>query len=107
MSRKRKNNQFYVGKGGYKTDKGWKPMRAEPMSNIDTYDKRNGKFKSRRRFGKDGHAEKDLDTAHIKVPYDHVHDVSNGFHTDNHRKPTKSERREIDKAKKKRRFWND
>lgn len=46
-----------------------------------------------------------MDVADNHRPYDHVHDISNGYRIKQPRKPTKLERKEFKKAKKKRRFF--
>ncbi len=102
MSRNRVNNQFYVGKG-YKSDKGRKPTTGAPNSNTDTYNKKDGKFKTRRRYGSDGYPVKDLDIKHNENESDHVHKWT-GIHRGEHESLSKSERRELNKAKRKRRF---
>ena len=60
----------------------------------------------RRKYGKDGYAEKDYDVSNYHKEYDHIHDISplTGRNPVD-RKPSKKEKREIDKAKKKRRIW--
>ena len=79
-------------------------MKWHPKSYIDTYNAENGKFRSRRKFGKDGWAYKDMDTADKKHPRDHVHDIHKGNRFDA-RPPSKAEKKEFKKAKQKRRFW--
>ncbi len=74
-------------------------------SNLDTYFKMDGTFKSRRKYDKNGKAVKDLDIKHKPNECDHVHDIENSNRSKIHRNPTKSEQREINKAKKKRRLW--
>lgn len=109
MSRKRKNNDFHVFKGG-KNDNGTTPLRGAPNTNLDTYDKRNGRFKSRRKFGRNGNAYVDLDTGHTcGVKQDHAHDidVNNKMQprSKEHRNLTRSEKRELNRAKRKRKGW--
>lgn len=108
MSRKRKNNDFHVFKGG-KNDKGHTPLYGAPNTNLDTYDKRNGRFKSRRKFGRNGNAYVDLDTGHIcGVKQDHAHDIDvskSNPRSEVHRKLTRKEKREINRAKQKRKGW--
>ncbi|MDE6441609.1 MAG: hypothetical protein K2L12_02525 [Clostridia bacterium] len=111
MSRKQKRNFFHLFKGG-KDDKGTTPLHGAPNTNLDTYDKRNGRFKSRRKFGKDGNAFVDLDTKHTcGVDYDHAHDINvknkKQPRSSEHRKLTRKERREVNKAKRKRKGWNN
>ncbi len=95
--------QFFHGKGISKTPFGQKPMKWVPRTHIDTYSTVTGMFRSRRKFGSDGWAYKDLDTADNHKPYDHVHDIHKGKRFDD-RKPNKAEKKEFKKAKKKRRF---
>ena len=101
----RRYEKFYHGKGIKKNDTHSKPMTAEPNSFIDSYVKKNGKFASRRKFDSTGRAIVDLDAGHNHRPFDHVHDLITvfDFHKD-YRLPTKRERKEFKKAKKKRRF---
>lgn len=109
MSRKRKNNFFHIFKGG-KDDKAVKPLQGAPNTNLDTYDKRDGRFKSRRKFGNDGNAVVDLDTAHIEGTNDHAHDIDVNKkqpRSDEHRNLTRKEKREINKAKRKRKGFNN
>ena len=104
MGRKVKYNYFFKGKG-FKTDKRVSSFKGEPNTNLDRYDKRNGKFVSRRKFDNIGNAVKDYDVSDLHKKYDHVHDII-GFNRDtNDRVPTKKESKEIKKAKKERRFW--
>ena len=100
---KRSYKQFHHGKGISKTPFGQKPMRWFPFTYIDTYNVKTGRFRSRRKFGKDGLAYKDMDTADLKHPSDHIHDIRKGKRFDA-RNPNKSEKKELQKAKRKRRF---
>ena len=102
MSR-RPYKQFHHGKGIPKTQYKSKPFKWIPFSYIDTYNAYTGKFRSRRKFGSDGWAYKDMDTPDDHKPYDHVHDIKNGKRAKD-RKPNKQERKAFEKAKKKRRF---
>ncbi len=95
--------QFFYSKGMPKTTLGRKPMKWFPWSYLDAYNTETGKFRSRRKFGPDGWAYKDMDTADNHKPYDHVHDICKGKRFDD-RKPSKAEKKEFEKAKKKRRF---
>jgi hypothetical protein len=99
-----------VYKGG-KNDSGLTPLFGVPNTNLDTYDKRSGRFKSRRKYGNDGNARVDLDKAHSnKYPFDHAHDINTNNdlpRSEYHRPLTRQERREINKASKKRRFWKN
>ena len=66
---KKPYKQFYHGKGISKTPFGQKPMKWIPWSYLDTYHTDTGKFRSRRKFGFDGWAYKDLDTADNHKPF--------------------------------------
>lgn len=96
--------QFFHGKQISKTTHGSKPMKWIPWTYIDTYNAQNGRFRSRRKFGFDGWAYKDMDTADERHPYDHVHEIIYGIRSKKPRFPNKSETIELQKAKKKRRF---
>lgn len=74
------------------------------MTYLDTYNIDTGAFRSRRKFDKDGYAYKDMDTADNLHPDDHIHEIYKGNRSKNPRKPNKAEKREFQKAKKKRRF---
>lgn len=95
--------QFFHGKRIPKSSHGRKPMKWIPKSYLDTYNAESGKFRSRRKFGADGWAYKDMDTADEMHQQDHVHDIHKGNRFDA-RKPSKEEKKEFKKAKKKRRF---
>jgi len=101
MSKKKGHIGFVVGKG-VRGDV-HVPMQGPPNTNMDRYRKNNGKFFSRRKFGPDGYAIKDYDVADAHKQQDHVHDIR-GKRIVTDRAPSKKERREINKAKKKRRF---
>lgn len=103
MSRK-PYKQFHHGKGILKTLFGQKPMKWFPWTYIDTYNSDTGKFRSRRKFGFDGWAYIDMDTADEKHPHDHIHEISRGNRSKKPRLPNKTEKTEFQKAKKKRRF---
>ena len=101
----RKYKSFYHGKGIPKNDKLAKPLQAESNTFVDTYDKKTGIFKSRRKYNSQGSAYRDLDAGHEHRPFDHVHDFSSK--EDIHKKfrlPDKREEKEFKKAKRKRRF---
>ena len=100
---KKPYKQFFHGKGILKTVFGSKPMHSKPNSYIDTYNSDTGNFRSRRKYGEDGWAYKDMDTADNHRPYDHVHDIYRYDRSDA-RHPNKHEKKEFTKAKKKRRF---
>ena len=53
-------------------------MKWFPWTYIDTYTADTGRFRSRRKFGSDGWAYKDLDTRDNHKPHDHVHDIQKG-----------------------------
>lgn len=106
MSKKKSNPLFHHGKNIPKTDSPITPMKGEPNTNLDKYGKRDGKLRSRRKFGGDGNAVKDLDVAHKHNPQDHAHDIKNKERSGG-RPLTKKEAKEFQKAKKKRRFWKD
>ena len=97
---------FHFGKGKTKNGKRDKPLTGEPNTYLDTYRKKNGKFHSRRKYGANGNAVVDLDVATQVHPDDHAHDI-NGNNRAKSRPLTESEHAEIEKAKRKRRFWNN
>ena len=94
--------KFYHGKGIPQNDTSSKPLKAEANSFIDSYIKKNGKFASRRKFDGTGRAYVDLDAGHEHRPFDHAHDLINvkDFHMD-YRFPTKQEKKEFKKQKRK------
>lgn len=100
---KRSYKQFHQGKAFPKTSENKKPMKCFPLTYIDTYNIKTGNFRSRRKYGKDGWAYKDMDVTDRHRPYDHVHDIYKGSRS-NARDPNKIEKKELKKAKKKRRF---
>ena len=104
--RKHRKGTFRVGKGIKPTDKGHAPLVGAPNSNLDTYYKESGKLHQRRKFGADGQAVKDYDAANFRHDRDHVHDFNGTIRGKNSRDLTKQERREFEKAKRKRRVWN-
>ena len=95
--------QFHYGKDYPKTASKSKPVKWIPNSYIDTYNIKTGRFRARRKFDKNGLAYKDMDTADEKHPCDHVHDIYKGNRFDG-RTPNNAEKKEFEKAKKKRRF---
>lgn len=95
--------QFFHGKGIPKNTHGKKPMKWVPSTYLDTYNAKTGRFRARRKFGEDGWAYKDMDIADDHKQYDHVHDIYRGRRSDD-RKPSKTEKKEFRKMKKKRRF---
>lgn len=74
-------------------------VRASLRCNAET-----GAFRYRRKFGDDGQAYKDMDTAGSHRPYDHIHDWKGKQRAKVPRKPNKQEKAELKKAKNKRRF---
>ena len=102
---KRPYKQFFHGKNIPKSNYGQKPLRWIPGTYLDTYHSETGQFRSRRKYGSDGYAYKDMDTADMHRPYDHVHDFVDRKRASVPRNPTKAERREFTKAKRKRRFF--
>lgn len=100
---KKPYKQFFHSKAISKTAYDRKPMKWIPWTYLDTYNAESGKFRSRRKFGSDGWAYKDMDTPDEHKPYDHVHDINKGQRASD-RRPNKQERKEFEKAKKKRRF---
>ena len=105
MSKKKKETKlFHLGKG-IKTDKRLTPRKGEPNTNLDTYGKDDGKIRNRKKYGKDGFAVKDLSVGHKDHnKEDHAHDYNNEKRSEK-RALTAKEKRELEKAKKKRRFW--
>ena len=101
---KKPYKQFYHSKGLSKTSFGQKPMKWFPRTFLDTYNTETGYFRSRRKYGYDGWAYKDMDTADEKHPFDHIHDINHGDRSKKPRIPNKNEKTELRKAKKKRRF---
>ncbi len=97
---------FHIGKNKLKYGTQNKSMHGAPNSNLDTYNKKTGRFHSRRKYGASGHAVVDLDVATKVHPNDHAHDIKGNNRADG-RPLTRKERREVNKAKRKRRFWNN
>ena len=97
---------FYFGKGISKSDSQRTPIKGAPNTNIDFYEKKTGRFHRRRKIDSKGQAYKDLDMPDINESARHVHDYSENGKRSKLRNPTKKESREIEKASKKRRFWN-
>ena len=103
---KKPYKQFFHGKNIPKSVYGNKPMRWIPWTYLDTYNSQNGRFRSRRKYGYQGFAYKDMDTADEVHPHDHIHEIKDGIRSKTIRLPNKSERAEFYKAKKKRRFFS-
>jgi len=100
-----KENRVYHSGKGIKNDDRRTPFVGEPNTNLDTREKRSGKLTQRRKFGPDGKAKVDYDVAHKSHrDYDHGHDIV-GKERKEARPLTKKEKREIEKAKKKRKVW--
>ena len=109
MGRKPKFNFFFIRKGKPKTNERLTEFEGEPNSNMDKYDMRNGKFVSRRKFNNEGKAYIDLDVATPVHNFDHAHDIdadkqSRSFPRE---ELSRKERRELRKAKRKRKGWNN
>lgn len=85
-----------------------KPLKGPAKTNLDVYNKKNGELVQRRKYDEAGFACKDLDKRHKshKESLDHAHDIEEGKRGPK-RALTKQEQRELAKASKKRRFWND
>ena len=98
---------FFHGKDYPKSNLKNKPLQGAPNSFLDTYSVKSGRFVSRRKFGADGLAYKDLDVADNHRPYDHVHKIHGTKRSINPDHPNKQERLEFKKAKKKRSFFDD
>ena len=101
---KKKSKFLYVGKGIPKTDNFCSPIKGAPNSNIDFYYKADGRFHRRRKIGKHGRAIKDYDMPDVHKHSVRVHDYDASRRIED-REPTKKECQEINKARKKRRFW--
>lgn len=103
MKKEKGHDSFHLEKGkkgDYHTS-----FVGYPNSNMDTYRKKDGHFIGRRKYGRDGYAIKDYDTADSHKNYDHVHDITRASgRNSKERKPDKREAREINKAKRKRRI---
>ena len=99
--------QIYHGKNLQKTNKGSKPKEWIPNTYIDTYNAYTGRFRSRRKFGKNGYATMDMEVGDEHRPYDHVHDYVSNKRNEIPRLPNKKEEVEFRKAKVKRRFLDD
>ena len=96
--------QFHYGKDYPKIASKSKPFKWIPNSYIDTYNIETGKFRARRKYGKNGLVYKDMDTADSHRPYDHIHDWNGKQRAKQPRIPNKQEKTELKKAKRKRRF---
>ena len=104
MKKNKSSKQFFFGKNLPKSDSQRSPVKGEPNSNIDFYNKKDGSFHRRRKIGSSGIAIKDLDNKDGHKDRFHVHDYI-GYDRQEQREPSKQEAREFNKAKRKRRFW--
>lgn len=104
MGKKRNGpDKFYQGKG-VKSIAVRTPLTGAPNTNLDFYEINTGKFRGRRKFDKNGNAEKDLDIKHKGHKNgDHVHRYVGQIRC-SPEELNKKEKREIKKAKKKRRL---
>ena len=106
MRRRKQTKLFHIG-AGVKNDDARTSLEGKPNTNLDTYRKEDGKFTSRKKYGEDGRAKKDLDAGHYDHNQkDHAHDYNGNKRSAERENLTKQERRELNKAKKKRRFWD-
>lgn len=106
MSGKKKKTTkvFYIGKN-IRSDSRLTPIKGEPNTNLDIYGKSDGKLRTRKKYGKDGFAIRDLDVGHYNHNKgDHAHDYHGVFRSEK-RSLSKKEKSELKKAKRKRRFW--
>ena len=103
---KKEYNRYTVGKNYPKNTSSRTPICGAPNSNLDTYDRSTGMLVQRRKFGRDGYAERDLDRAHPshRVKKDHAHDYP-GRSRGPERPMSSQEKREFGKASRKRRFY--
>ena len=99
-------NIYYHGK-----NTGWKqkthkdnPTKGAPNTNIDFYNAKTGRIHRRRKLDNSGNAYLDLDVADKRHVKDHAHEwkQNNKNIRDKSRNLTKREKRELEKAKKKR-----
>ena len=109
MGRKPKFSFFFVRKGKKKVNERITDFNGAPNSNMDKYDMRNGKSVSRRKFNSKGKAYIDLDVATPKHDFDHAHDIDadKKIRSSPRKKLTRKERRELNRAKRKRKGWNN
>ena len=105
MGKRKTTTIFYVGKNLEKSDSVHSPITGERNSNIDFYNKATGDFHRRRKIGKSGNAIKDYDAPDLHKSKIHVHDFVGKQRITEDRAPNKQEQREINKARKKKRFW--
>lgn len=108
MSKKHKpNNYFHVGTFVRKNDRVLTPLRGAPFGHLDTYVKRTGRIYRRRKYKWNGRAYVDLDVAEKHKDYDHAHDIKGNNRSKDDRPLTKREKRELNRLKKKRRYWKN
>lgn len=105
MRKKKTTKIFYIGKNIPKNDSARTPIKGEPNSYIDFYDKKTGCFHRRRKLNEKGLACQDLDMPDYVEKTRHVHDYSEQGLRSKGRKPSKKEQKIMNKASKKRRFW--
>lgn len=106
MGKKIKNRFFHIGKNT-RHDNQRTSITGFPNSNLDTYEKSTGNFKSRRKYDDTGKASKDLDVGHYDHnKIDHMH-----YYSENGRSGeiplSKKDKVELEKCKKKRKWWLD
>lgn len=103
--RGKSNTIFYHGKNIPKSDSNRTPIRGEPNSFIDFYDKKTGFFHRRRVIGSKGLATRDYDMPDYIEETKHIHDYSESGKRGEGRSPSKTELKHMNKASRKRRFW--
>ena len=102
MTKKTKGkNLHYLGKGI--RGEGHTKLDGAPNTNLDIYQKDDGRLRTRRKFGADGKAFVDLDAPSYFHSQGHAHDIVDGERK-NKRSFNERERREFNKAKRKRRI---
>ena len=107
MSKKKKGTSLFHQGKERKDDICHTSFNGPSNTNLDTYRKGDGRLHQRRKYGADGYAVKDYDMPDYSKKYEHVHDISRETGRGEKRPPNKKEQREINKAKRKRRFWKD
>jgi hypothetical protein len=104
-----KEGKWFHGKGIKPTASQRRaPIEGVPNTNIDFYNEKTGTLHRRRKIGENGKAKKDMDVGYpnSRESNDHVHDWDNNKRSPK-REPTKQEKRELDRAKRKRRSKNE
>ena len=105
--RKTETKLFHVG-AGFKNDEQRTPLKGKPNTNLDTYKKETGEFTTRRKYNAEGKAQKDLDAGHHDHnKNDHAHDFDGNKRSLPREHLTKKEKRELNKAKRKRKAWSN